>query len=339
MKLSNGATIRRTDIIKCLNGLKRLLHALPQEGGVAHGLKEVSLLIRSFEEVTYTEEDLIRDLTAIHNDLASCESGDLCKSVYQSAAVNAAHDLDEVLTKLGAPEVSVSSQRTVSLGASESTEDTVPSPGVAPRQAYDAGIVVERTVSHMVAQWKHVRKGYFDAVAEALDDHERRDEVLRSLADHGTAAFTEGVWAARRGSGAAMTSPPPPSADVAALALGGGYVPSDDHDPAKLADYINERLRTLRYYDGETALDGPYLLTPFRPWYDDVIYSPCTDEAQGATINMLLQWNTQTGDVVSDLLPPYPGRSHGWRWDGILLGSQWVVSAWLTNGAVAVQAQ
>ncbi|MDE2876534.1 MAG: hypothetical protein OXQ93_13905 [Gemmatimonadota bacterium] len=116
------------------------------------------------------------------------------------------------------------------------------------------------------------------------------------------------------------------------------YVPSDDDDPGKLAASINSRLTHLRYYDGETPLDGPYLLTPFRPWYDDVIYSPCGSEAQGAHVNMLLQWQSQRGSVVSDLLPPYPGRSKGWRWSNVRLGSEWVVDVWLVDGAVAVQA-
>ena len=264
-------------------------------------------------EQTYTEANLIRDLTAIRNDLKSCDGGAFAKSVIESAAVNAAHDLDHVLNNLGAPEVNLSSQRTVSLGA------------------YD-GDVTERTLSYHAAEWKQVRNDRFDAVDDAIGDNKGRDEVLRLVAEYGSAAFAEGAWATRR------SSPPPPSADLV-LCDDGGYVPSDDSDPAKLAAFINVRLHNLRYYDGETALDGPYLMTAFRPWYDNVIYSPCGDEAQGAHVNALLHWNTQTGDVVSDLLPPYPGRNIGWRWGSIMLGSQWVVSAWLTNGAVAVQAQ
>ena len=130
-------------------------------------------------------------------------------------------------------------------------------------------------------------------------------------------------------------SPPP----RAALGDDGGYVPADDDQPKQLADFINARLTGLRYYDGETALGGPYLLTPFRPWYDAVIYSPCGSEAQAAHANMLLQWAHQSGIVVSDLLPPYPGKAIGWRWENVQLGSQWIVKVWLTNGAVAVQAQ
>ena len=190
----------------------------------------------------YTETDLIRDLSAIRNDLDSCDADILTKAMIANTAANAAHDLGHVLNNLGAP------------------SSELP-PGVAPRPP-----------------------------------------VLASCDD-------------------------------------GGYVPSDNNDPAKLAAFINTRLHNLRYYDGETALDGPYLMTAFRPWYGNVIYSPCGDEAQGAHVNALLQWNTQSGDVVSDLLPPYPGRNIGWRWGSIVLGSQWVVSAWLTNGAVAVQAQ
>ena len=279
----------------------------------------------------YTEADLIRDLTAIRNDLESCEPGDCSKTVYVTTAVNAAHDLGHVLNNLGAPEVNLSSQRTGCLGASETTEAPEPSPGVAPRPAHD-GDVTERTLSYHAAEWKQVRNDRFDAVDDAIGDNKGRDEVLRLVAEYGSAAFAEGAWATRR------SSPPPPSADLV-LCDDGGYVPSDDNDPAKLAAFINTRLHNLRYYDGETALDGPYLMTAFRPWYGNVIYSPCGDEAQGAHVNALLQWNTQTGDVVSDLLPPYPGRNIGWRWGSIMLGSQWVVSAWLTNGAVAVQAQ
>lgn len=118
----------------------------------------------------------------------------------------------------------------------------------------------------------------------------------------------------------------------------GGFVPSDNNDPAQLAQFINSRLTKVHYYDGEAPLDGPFLMTPFRPWYDNILYSPCGSEAQGAHVNLLLQWPTESG-VVSDLLPPYPGKARGWRWNNVMLGSQWVVDVWLGQGVVCAQPQ
>ena len=157
------------------------------------------------------------------------------------------------------------------------------------------------------------------------------DELWKGDADE--RAIIGGLRAAYSDLGAEWS--PPDGSDQA----DGGFVPSDNNDPARLTAFINKRLTTLRYYDGESAFDGPFLLTPFRGWYDDVIYSPCGSEAQAAHANMLLQWQRQQGIVVSDLLPPYPGRSIGWRWENVQLGSQWIVKVWLTNGAVAVQSQ
>lgn len=117
----------------------------------------------------------------------------------------------------------------------------------------------------------------------------------------------------------------------------GGYVPSDDDQPTKLANDINEQLAKCQYYDGEAELDGPFRIWGrAQIWYADTLLIRSGGDQTAAVVNALLNWG-QT--LVSDAFPKYPGPKVGWRWENISLGSDWVVTVWITNGNIGVRAQ
>ncbi|MDE2986677.1 MAG: hypothetical protein OXT70_01320 [Chloroflexota bacterium] len=123
----------------------------------------------------------------------------------------------------------------------------------------------------------------------------------------------------------------------------GGFVPADDDEPGKLADLINHQLARCVYYDGETALGGPYRIWGrCEEWYtphqqNTVLLIHSGNRVEQAPIaNALLHWGTTT---PSAFLPPYPGKNVGWRWSNIRLGSDAVIRMWLADGGVAVQEQ
>ena len=127
-------------------------------------------------------------------------------------------------------------------------------------------------------------------------------------------------------------TPPEPTGDD------GGYVPSDDDQPVKLANAVNNRLAGCEYDDGDNILDGPFeIWARAQIWYGDTLLVKCQGSQAYAVVNALLDWGDgQGGKVESGLRPPYPGPSVGWRWGNVELGSQWVVNVWLTHAGVAL---
>lgn len=164
-----------------------------------------------------------------------------------------------------------------------------------------------------------VAKETLDALWEGSDTEEEVIADLKSVVE-----LLGGSWE------------PPDGSD-------GGYVPSDDKDPKKLADQINAQLGRCEYYDGSTLLDGPYKIwARAELWYtpkggqNTVLLVAANREEQAPVVNALLHWGRT---LVAADLPPYPGQGIGWHWSNISLGDIAVVDMWITSSGIAVQEQ